>query len=110
MTTLHFEDSPVRFKNFSGRTVSYFPSGKRFFYIKLDLQKVHDLEAEGYRVKKFHGEYHLLVHINEEYDTEVAHLDVLQFDSAEIFVEGFSYDLRNMSGISARLISITPKQ
>lgn len=110
MTTLHFEDAPVSFTNFEGRQNRWFPAGKRYFHVKLFADEANRLDAEGWRVRKMYGEYYLLVHIDEEYDTPVAHLDKLNFHTAEIFIEGRDYNLRELEGISARLISITPKQ
>lgn len=111
MTTLHFEDSPVMFKNFAGRAVGAFPPGKRYFHIQLPREEAERLQAEGWLIKKWHELWLLCVHIDDEYDTPVAQFDELRFDTAEIFIEGRTFmHARGSEGISARLISITPKQ
>lgn len=110
MTVIHFDNAPIRFANFSGRPVNYWPEGKRYFYIKLSASEVDLLAAQGFDLKTYHGEKHLCVHIDTEYDTPIAELDKLIRFSAEVFIEGRPYNhVRNPDGTSAHLISITPK-
>lgn len=111
MTVIHFENAPIRFINFSGRPVNNWPAGKRYFYIKLTSSEADMLDKQGFSVRTYHGEPHLCVHIDEEYDTPIAELDKLIRFEAEVFIEGRPINhVRNPEGTSAHLISITPKQ
>lgn len=113
MSVRHFEDVYVPFKNFSGKTVEHFTPGTRYFGIAIpDMDLVNEMEKEGWSVRynRTTGTYFVLVKISPEYDQDLSALDDMKNLRAEVFIEGIAWPQGMGEGMTALLISITPKQ
>lgn len=110
-TTYHIEDSLILMRNFTGRVQQYFPSGSRMFVSVIPPEHVQPMMDAGWNVKynRAAQTWWVLVKIDPAYDVDLSHLDSLGFNKAELFLEGRDWVHGGREGMTAFLISITPK-